>query len=327
MGKLKSLTLMRVAFSIFFCLFAYALSAQTINVKGKVKDSGGESIIGANVHVLGTTSGTTTDVNGDFSLQCDANAKLEITYLGMEKQVVAVGGKRSLNVVLKDGKHELGEVVVTALGIKRSAKALGYSATSVSTKEIENANTISPVTALQGKVAGVEIAQSDGGMFGSTKIEIRGASTLSSNNQPIFVVDGVILDNATSSSGDADWDANINDYGNQLKNLNPDDFASVTVLKGAAATALYGSRGLNGAVVITTKSGGGGRKSLSISFSQTIGIDYVYRTPDLQNNYLEGIFPGAVEYGDDYTKTGNRWSDIGATTCRPMPETRRTSTP
>lgn len=175
----------------------------------------------------------------------------------MEKQVVAVGGKRSLNVVLKDGKHELGEVVVTALGIKRSAKALGYSATSVSTKEIENANTISPVTALQGKVAGVEIAQSDGGMFGSTKIEIRGASTLSSNNQPIFVVDGVILDNATSSSGDADWDANINDYGNQLKNLNPDDFASVTVLKGAAATALYGSRGLNGAVVITTKSGGG----------------------------------------------------------------------
>ena len=218
MGKLKSLKLMRVAFTVLFCLFAYALSAQTINVRGKVKDSGGESIIGANIHVLGTTSGTTTDVNGNFSLQCDANAKLEITYLGMEKQVVSVGGKRSLNVVLKEGKHELGEVVVTALGIKRSAKALGYAATSVDTKEIENANTISPVTALQGKVAGVEIAQSDGGMFGSTKIEIRGASTLSSNNQPIFVVDGVILDNATSNSGDADWNANINDYGNQLKN-------------------------------------------------------------------------------------------------------------
>lgn len=309
MGNLKSLKLMRVAFTVFFCLFAYALSAQTINVKGKVKDSGGESIIGANIHVLGTTSGTTTDVNGDFSLQCDANAKLEITYLGMEKQVVSVGGKRSLNVVLKEGKHELGEVVVTALGIKRSAKALGYAATSVDTKEIENANTISPVTALQGKVAGVEIAQSDGGMFGSTKIEIRGASTLSSNNQPIFVVDGVILDNATSNSGDADWNANINDYGNQLKNLNPDDFASVTVLKGAAATALYGSRGLNGAVVITTKSGKGGNKNLGISFSQTVGIDYVYRTPDLQNQYLEGIFPGSVQYGDDYTQTGNRWSD------------------
>ena len=174
----------------------------------------------------------------------------------------------------EDDATALNEVVVTALGIKRQTKALGYAVTELKSDELERANTVSPVTALQGKVAGVEISQSDGGMFGSTKIQIRGASTLNANNQPIFVVDGVILDNATSSSGDADWNTNTSDYGNQLKNLNPDDFESVSVLKGAAATALYGSRGLNGAVVITTKSGKAG-KGVSVRFSQTVGLETV----------------------------------------------------
>lgn len=112
-----------------------------------------------------------------------------------------------------------------------------------------NANLINPVAALQGKVAGVEISGSDGGMFGSTKILIRGVSTLGKNNQPIYVVDGVIMDNSIKE-GNPDWDGNSNDYGNELKNLNPDDFESVSVLKGAAATALYGSRGLNGSLLL-----------------------------------------------------------------------------
>src|SRR5690606_8469291 len=147
-----------------------------------------------------------------------------------------------------------------------------------------------------GKVAGVEISQSDGGMFGSTKILIRGASTLGKNNQPIYVVDGVILDNAISKSGDADWDQAANDYGNELKNLNPQDFATVSVLKGAAATALYGSCGLTGAVGITTKSGQA-RKGLGIEVTQTVGTDYVYKQPRLQNVYGDGALSGYVDYG------------------------------
>ena len=226
----------------------------------------------------------------------------------IENQNVEVNGRQQINIDLEDDATALNEVVVTALGIKRQTKALGYAVTELKSDELERANTVSPVTALQGKVAGVEISQSDGGMFGSTKIQIRGASTLNANNQPIFVVDGVILDNATSQSGDADWDSNINDYGNQLKNLNPDDFESVSVLKGAAATALYGSRGLNGAVVITTKSGKAG-KGVSVKVSQTVGIETVYRSPDLQNRYMIGAFPGGVDYGDEYTATGNLWSD------------------
>ena len=182
------------------------------------------------------------------------------------------------------------EVVVTALGMKREQKALGYAVTELKGDDLKN-NTINPVASLQGKVAGVEISGSDGGMFGSTKIQIRGASTLKGNNQPIYVVDGVILDNSTGSVGDADWSANAGDYGNELKNLNPDDFETVSVLKGAAATALYGSRGLNGAVVITTK-GGGKAKGFGVNFSQTIGIDHVFATPKLQNIYGEGAMAG-----------------------------------
>lgn len=283
-------------------------SEKTQTVSGTVVDAKGEPIIGVTVMIKGSSKGVVTDVEGKFTIDCPSNAILNFSYIGYVSKAFPVNGRKTINVQLAEESTKLSEVVVTALGIKRETKALGYAVTTVGGDEIDRAQTVSPVAALQGKVAGVEINQGDGGMFGSTKIQIRGASTLSSNNQPIFVVDGVILDNASSNSGDADWDSNINDYGNELKNLNPDDFASVSVLKGAAATALYGSRGLNGAVVITTKSGSKTR-GLGIHFSQTLGIDHVYKSPDLQNEYLEGAFPGEVLYGDDYDKTGNRWSD------------------
>ena len=302
--------LRRVLWSMLFMLFATAGFAQDIVVKGNVKDAAGEPLIGATVQVEGVVGGVITDVNGDFSIKCSPKDMLNISYVGFNEKKVSVNGRKQGNVTMGENAQDLDEVVVTALGIKREAKALGYAVTEVKAEEVKNAGTISPVAALQGKVAGLEINQSDGGMFGSTKILLRGASTLSQkNNQPIFVVDGVILDNPSSSTGDADWDSNINDYGNQLKNLNPDDFASVSVLKGAAATALYGSRGLNGAVVITTKNGGKS-KGLGITFSQTLGIDHVYKSPDLQNEYLEGAFPGYNLYGDTYTETGSRWDPM-----------------
>ncbi|MDD7455216.1 MAG: SusC/RagA family TonB-linked outer membrane protein [Bacteroidales bacterium] len=287
---------------------APSMFAQNITVSGTVTDASGETVIGAGVVIVNTGNGVITNNNGEYTIKCAAKDTLQFSYIGYNAKVVPVNGRSIINITFDETSTALNEAVVTALGMKRETKALGYAVTTVKSDEIERANTISPVAALQGKAAGIEINQSDGGMFGSTKIQIRGASTLHANNQPIFVVDGVILDNATSNTGDADWDGEIHDYGNQLKNLNPDDFESVSVLKGAAATALYGSRGLNGAVVITTKSGKSG-KGLGIHFSQTVGIDYVYKAPDLQNEYLEGAFPGYVYYGDDYDQTGNRWSN------------------
>lgn len=296
-GNLK---LMRSMFLLLFSLLSFSAMAQNITVKGNVKDGIGEAIIGASVLIKGTTNGTITDLDGNYSLSnVPSNGALEFSYVGMKKQEIKVNGKSIIDVTLMEDSQTLNEVVVTALGLKREQKALGYAVTEIKGDELRTANTISPVASLQGKVAGVEISQSDGGMFGSTKIQIRGASTLSGNNQPIYVVDGIILDNSTSNveaAGNSGDMGIIKDYGNELKNLNPDDFESISVLKGAAATALYGSRGLNGAVVITTKSGKSG-KGLGITFSQTFGVDHVYKQPDMQNEYGEGAPAGWVNYG------------------------------
>lgn len=294
-SKIINVRLMKKVLVLVLSFLSVAAFAQNITVKGIVKDGTGEPIIGGSVLVKGSSIGTVTDVDGNYTLSnVPADGVLEFSYIGMKKQDVKVSGKTVINVVLQEDTQILDEVVVTALGLKREQKALGYAVTEVKGDDLKAANTISPVAALQGKVAGVEIRQSDGGMFGATKIQIRGASTLKGNNQPIYVIDGVILDNSTSGNTTMDWDAgnnNANDYGNELKNLNPDDFETVSVLKGAAATALYGSRGLNGAVVITTKSGKG-FKGFGVSVSQTFGIDHAYRTPDIQTEYGVGLMPG-----------------------------------
>lgn len=265
-------------------------------VSGKITDESGEPLVGVTIVVEGTTIGLITDVNGDYSIKVPSEESiLSFSFIGYATENVPVAGKTTISLQMKDNVTELDDVVVTALGIKRETKALGYAMTELKGDEL-NTNSINPVNALQGKAAGVDISQSDGGMFGSARILIRGASTLNDNNQPIYVVDGVILDNSVADVGDADWDSSAGDYGNELKNLNPDDFESVSILKGAPATALYGSRGLNGAVVITTKSGKNS-KGLGVSITQSFGIDYVYRQPDLQNVYGDGALSGYVDYG------------------------------
>ena len=263
--------------------------------KGIIKDATGEAVIGASVLVKGTTTGTVTDMDGNFSIKgVKKGSTLRISFLGYQTMEVTYNGA-PLNLILKEDAQSLNEVVVTALGMKRDKKALGYAVTELKGEDL-NASIINPTNALQGKVAGVEINQSDGGMFGTSKILIRGASTLGSNNQPIYVVDGIILDNDIHENS-ADWSSSNDDYGNELKNLNPADFESVSVLKGAAATALYGSRGLNGAIVITTKSGKG-KKGLGINVSQTFGFDTIIQTPGFQNEYGPGYLSGYIDWGN-----------------------------
>lgn len=289
-------SLAKKLFVLILSLFALTVSAQEITVKGNVKDGVGEPIIGGSISVKGTSVGTISDLEGNFVLpNVPSKGVLVFSYIGMTTKEVNVAGKTIINVVLLEDAQSLDEVVVTALGLKREQKALGYAVTEVKGDELRAANTISPVASLQGKVAGVEIKQSDGGIFGATKIQIRGSSTLQGNNQPIYVVDGVILANNISSVAASEYSDEVNtkanDYGNELKNLNADDFESVSVLRGAAATALYGSRGLNGAVVITTKSGKG-FKGFGVNVSQTFGIDHAFKTPDMQYEFGPGVMPG-----------------------------------
>ena len=276
------------------------ITQQSETATGTVVDAMGP-VIGASVVVKGTTNGTITDFDGNFSIPGVKKGDiLEISFVGYKTQEIVWNGT-ALNVTMEDDTQQLAEVVVTALGMKRETKALGYAVTEMKGDELSTA-VVNPVAALQGKVAGVEIAQSDGGIFGSAKIQIRGNSTLGSNNQPIYVVDGVILDNSTQGADVDGETVNANDYGNELKNLTPDDFETVSVLKGAAATALYGSRGLNGAVVITTK-GGGKSKGFGIDVTQTLGIDKMYGAPGIQTEYGLGARPGRIGYAAD----GNMW--------------------
>lgn len=285
-----------IRLSLVLALLSAGLTAfaQT-TVRGTVKDAAGNGVIGASVFVQGTQNGTIVANDGSYVL---SNVKvgdpIEFSCIGYAPQIITWNGG-PLNVVLKEDAEMLEGTVVTALGIRRDQKALGYAVTELKSTDL-NPNLINPVSALQGKVAGVEINASDGGMFGRNKILIRGASTLGKNNQPIFVVDGIILDNDVVDPS-ADWDANNLDYGNQLKNLNPDDFETVSILKGAAATALYGSRGLNGAIIITTKSGKGSR-GLGVSFTQTVGFDKVTSGPKFQNVFMTGYPSGYGEYFD-----------------------------
>jgi len=292
-------------------LLATSLSAfAQSTVTGTVKDAAGEPVIGAAVQVKGTQNGATVNFDGTFALPgVKRGDVLVFSCIGYANQEIT-WNSGTVNVILAEDSEMLEGTVVTALGIKRATKALGYAMTEIKSEEL-NPNLINPVSALQGKVAGVEINSSDGGMFGRNKILIRGASTLGKNNQPIFVVDGIILDNDITDPS-ADWDSNNLDYGNQLKNLNPDDFETISVLKGAAATALYGSRGLNGAIIITTKSGRGTR-GLGVSFTQTIGFDKVTSGPTFNNVFGEGLFAGYGTYEDCEsrwdTNRPNIWMD------------------
>ena len=298
--------LIRVSMIVALLAAGLTAYAQT-TVRGTVKDAAGNGVIGASVFVQGTQNGTIVSPDGSYVLSnAKVGDKIEFSCIGYAAQVLTWNGG-PLNVVLAEDAEMLEGTVVTALGIRRDQKALGYAVTELKSEEL-NANLINPVSALQGKVAGVEINASDGGMFGRNKILIRGASTLGKNNQPIFVVDGIILDNDVVDPS-ADWDSNNLDYGNQLKNLNPDDFETVSILKGAAATALYGSRGLNGAIIITTKSGKGAR-GLGVSFTQTFGFDKVTSGPDFQNVFMEGVWNQYCQYSDTPTPGDNHHAQV-----------------
>ena len=291
MRKILFLTLLCIS------LFGNAMAQQLVTGT-VVSESDGLGIPGATVSEKGTTHGTLTDIDGKYSIKVTSGKPvLVFSFVGMKTFEEPVNSRTVINVKMASQNIGLEEVVVTALGIKRETKKLGYGVTEVKGGELAQANTTNPVQALQGKSTGLSIGASDGGLFGNSKIQIRGISVLNSaSNQPIFVIDGVIIENGISNAS-ADWSADAGDFGNQLKNLNPDDFESISVLKGAASTALYGSRGMNGAIVIKTKDGQGTR-GIGVQVSQSVGVDVVYAQPDIQYEYGTGALAGYVDFGE-----------------------------
>lgn len=291
-------TMKRLLFSVLMSCLAVFAYAQQRTVTGTVMDEQGAPLAGVSYVVKNTATGGVTTNDGAFSVLVNGDHAIIIfTYVGYQTREVAVGNETSMSVRMQmGGTTQMDEVVVTALGIRRENRKVGYAMTTIGGNDVSKVNVVNPVQALQGQVPGLSVNISDGGLFGNSRIQLRGVSTInSSNNQPIFVIDGVILENGISNAS-ADWNSSTNDFGNVLKNLNPEDYKSISVLRGAAATALYGSRGMNGAIVIETKNGAGSR-GLGISLRHTLGFDHVWDTPALQYEFGEGAMPGYIDYG------------------------------
>lgn len=273
-------------------------------VTGKVTDKNGEGIPGVSVVVKGTTAGITSDLDGKYTLTVPKDAVLIFSFVGMKKQEIAVNGNTSINVTLEEDAIGVDEVVVTALGIKREKKALGYSVTEINSDEISKSSETNVLNAMAGKVAGLDITSSTTGSMSSSRVVLRGSSSVFGNNQALVVVDGVIFDNS-NYSGEGGFDR-----GQGISDINPDDIETVTVLKGANAAALYGSKAANGVLVITTKKK---LKSSGIGLEVRSGVSFkqAYVWPQLQNVYGQGKsnigqFAGTGDDGLPYIGGGTR---------------------
>lgn len=268
-------------------MFCSSVQAQNRTITGKITTAeDGTGMPGVNIVLKGTQKGTSSNASGNYSIEVNgANPVLVFSFVGYEAFEAAVGNRNVVDVTLTPGTENLNEVVVTALGIKREKRALGYSVGEVSGKDIVNVPQENVLNALSGRVAGVTINQTSG-VGSSVSIIIRGAKSLSNDNQPLFVIDGVPVANNLNNLRSM-GDRNNVDYGNAISDINPDDVESVSVLKGPSAAALYGSRAGNGVILITTKSGKKG-KGLGVSFSTSNVFETPYRYLDLHYRYGNG---------------------------------------
>ncbi len=280
---------------LFAMITTSAMAQKTVT--GTVKDDAGDPIPGVNVTVAGTTQGTITNVSGNYSIQISENdVNLHFSFIGMDSQDIPVGDKTVIDVIMISSAFGLDEVVVTSLGITREKKSLGYSVSEVESEEIAKGGTSNYLKNLEGKVTGVNITSLSADPTSSAYVVIRGATSLtgllggsgstnlSSSAQPLYVIDGVPVGN-----GGVTTSGNI-DAGNFMSELSPDDINSVTVLKGASATALYGSEGGNGVILITTKSGKGGKKGVGVSINSSMTFDQAYKSLPMQTEYIGGEY-------------------------------------
>ena len=270
-------------------LLVWAMSfAQTRQVTGVVTDASNQPVPAATVRVKGRTTSTTTNSEGRFSLNVPTGSNtLEISSVGFTNQEATIGANNTISVSLAQNSGQLSEVVVTALGIRREKKSLGYAVQEVKGDVLTSAREPNLANALTGKVAGLQVLRSSEGPAGASKIVLRGSKSLKNDNQPLIVVDGVPFDNFTGATNNDYWNRSL-DRGNGLADINPDDIESISVLKGGAAAALYGTRAGNGVIMITTKSGKR-TNGLGINVTSSFGTESIFTNPKLQNSFGQGL--------------------------------------
>ncbi|SMO50662.1 SusC/RagA family TonB-linked outer membrane protein [Fodinibius sediminis] len=267
-------------------------AGQNVTVQGTVTDaSNGDSLIGVNIMVEGTTIGTSTNADGDYVLELpSSDAILVVSYIGYATREISVDGRTVIDIQMEPSSEALDQVVVTALGISREQQSLGYAVEEVSGDELNQVTQENVLNSLSGKMSGVSINATGGTASSSVSMVIRGATSLTGDDQPLFVIDGVPVSNSLSGNSNQFGDRNVVDYGNAISDLNASDIESVSVLKGASAAALYGSRAGNGVVLITTKSGDRNQDML-VSISTSTVFDRPYEYLKMHNTFATGVTP------------------------------------
>jgi TonB-linked SusC/RagA family outer membrane protein len=260
--------------------YAYA---QASKVSGKITSATNEPLIGVSILVSGTTQGTTSDVDGNYAVNVSDDATLVFSYVGYVSQTVAVKGRSSINVIMAVDNKELGEVVVTALGIKKDERKIGYAVTKVDGGLLNVARETNVANSLEGRVAGLNVSGASGGPGSSARLNIRGVTSFSGTSSPLIVINGVPMDNTVRGSA-GEWGGA--DLGDGISNINPDDIETVTVLKGSTASALYGARAANGVIQITTKSGS--RTKTTIEYNTNFQLDRAVDNTNFQDQYGQG---------------------------------------
>ena len=286
-------------------LFAGAAWAQNIQVTGQVTDRTGEGLPGVYVLVEGSsTGGTSTGSDGRYTISVRSTGRLVFSSIGLVTQTVEVNGRSVINVQMVEDALMLQDVVVTAMGIKKDRKALGYAVQDIKSDELMKNKNTNVVNSLAGKIPGVNITQSGGAAGSGSNIVIRGGNSASESrdNQPLFVVDGVIYDNSTRTVGDMTRTAST--FSNRVMDINPEDIESMSVLKGGAAAALYGSRAADGVIIITTKKGDEG--NFKVNFTSKYTYSYVNRLPEMQSSWGRGTYNAAGTMND---LTMSSWGD------------------
>jgi len=281
-------------------------------VSGVIADENGETLIGANVVVKGTNIGTVSDIDGRYSLEVpDGATALEVSYTGYDSREIPIGVSNVLDITMEEGV-QLTEVVVTALGITRDEKALSYSVQQIDSDEIVATQTRSALESLKGKVAGLQLITASGAPGASTNVKLRGVSSFTGSNEPLFVIDGVPVNNVSNNAGGV-LTGSV-DGGNAISDINPNDIESINVLKGASAAALYGSRAANGVILITTKKGQSlNNKNFKVELGQSFGFERVLLLPELQNQFGQG------QNGDNQNALNDQesWGDAFDGSVRP----------
>ncbi|NOZ47401.1 MAG: SusC/RagA family TonB-linked outer membrane protein [Chlorobi bacterium] len=285
---------------LFFTLIWLGIYASAqIKITGQITDVlSGETLPGASVTIKGTAKGTITDIDGKFAIEASAETDvLVVSFVGYLSEERTIGTQREINVELAQDITQLGDVVVTALGIKREKKALGYAVQDISGDKVAETNPTNVVSALTGKVAGVQIITSSGQVGSSSVIKIRGNKSFGGSTQPLFVVDGTPIMNSISSARSS---TTATDFGNAAMDIDPSNIESISVLKGASATALYGSRAADGVIMITTKQGTR-RKGIGVDITSSVAFDKVYIIPNYQNEYGQGAYGSEYYWKNDGT--------------------------